>query len=314
MPATLPGRGSETGFGAVLLLGVALGWGCNWLAMKIVLAEVPVLQFRAVTGVLGAVALMALGWLAGQSLRVPRAQWPILVVAALFNITSWFVLIGYGLTLMGAGHVAILSFTMPLWSMAIGVVLLDERLTVRRVSALTLGLVGVAALLSHDFAAIGASPLGAGLALLAAVNWAIGTQIQKTVQWRVPVLPLAGWQMLIGIVPVAVLSVPLETFVYHEASWGVLAASVYLVAIPMVFCYYAWFTVVRIFPASVAAIGSLLVPVIGMVSTAIFLDEPFGWREIVAMVSIVGGVALVLVVPERRAAADRAAEEPAQGR
>jgi len=98
---------------------------------------------------------------------------------------------------------------------------------------------------------------------------------------------------------VVVVALILEDFVYHQASWPVLAAGVYLVFIAFVFCYYGWFTVVRIFPASVASIGTLLVPVIGVAAGAVFLSEPFGWREAVALVSIVGGVALVLLAPEK---------------
>lgn len=294
-------RGDQR-FGALLLVGVSLGWGFNWMMMKITVAEVPVWQFRAVTGVLGAIALLALARLTGQSLRVPRHQWLAVAVAGLFNITSWFILIAYAVKLMASGHAAILSFTMPLWAMLIGVTLLGEKLTLRRVVALGLGLAGVVALLSHDFRAIGASPLGALIGLVAAVNWAIGVQIQKHVKWEVETLALAGWQIAIGIAPVVVVALVLEKFVYHQASWQVLAAAVYLVFVAFVFCYYAWFTVVRIFPASVASIGTLLVPVIGVAAGAVFLSEPFGWREMVALVSIVGGVALVLLVPDPAAA------------
>lgn len=304
----MSGPRGEQRFGALLLVGVAFGWGFNWMMMKIVVSAVPVWQFRAVTGIAGAVALLALARLTGQSLRVPRHQWLAITVAALFNITSWFVLIAYAVKLMASGHAAILSFTMPLWAMLIGVAFLGERLNLRRVVAVLLGLVGVAALLSHDVAAIGASPVGTLIALVAAINWAIGVQIQKRVRWEVPVLALAGWQIAIGIVPVAVIAFSFEHFVYFQASWAVLAASVYLVGVAFVFCYFAWFTVIRIFPASVAAIGTLLVPVIATAAGSIFLGEPFGWREAVALVSIVGGVALVMLVPER---APAAAEETA---
>ncbi len=293
-------------FGTLMLVGVSLGWGFNWMMMKITVAEVPVWQFRAVTGVLGAIALLAIARLMGQSLRVPRHQWLAVAAGGLFNITSWFILIAYAVKLMASGHAAILSFTMPLWAMLFGVTLFGERLTVRRVAALGLGLVGVVVLMSHDFRAFGASPLGALVGIVAAINWAIGVQIQKRVKWEVETLALAGWQIAVGIAPVVVVALILEDFVYHQASWPVIAAGFYLVFVAFVFCYYGWFTVVRIFPTSVASIGTLLVPVIGVAAGAVFLSEPFGWREIVALISIVGGVALVLLVPEKEPAAEPA--------
>ena len=68
------------------------------------------------------------------------------------------------------------------------------------------------------------------------------------------------------------------------------------------FAHAALLALLPAWAASVASIGTLLVPVIGVAAGAVFLSEPFGWREIVALISIVGGVALVLLVPEKEPA------------
>ena len=175
-----------------MLIGVALGWGLNWPAMKLIVGEVPPWQFRAVTGVAGAVLLFALARLLRQRLAVPRAQWLPLAAAALMNVTSWFVLIAYGVKLMASGHASILGFTMPIWAALIGMVALGDRMTVRRCVSLALGAAGVVVLLSNDFAALGASPLGALITLAGAFNWAIGVHIQKRVKWAIEPLPLAA--------------------------------------------------------------------------------------------------------------------------
>ena len=46
--------------------------------------------------------------------------------------------------------------------------------------------------------------------------------------------------------------------------------------------------------ATVASIGSLMIPVIGVVSSAVLLDEPIGWRELVALVLVLSAITLVL--------------------
>jgi drug/metabolite transporter (DMT)-like permease len=283
-----------------MLIGVALGWGLNWPAMKLIVGEVPPWQFRAVTGALGAVLLVAIARLLRQRLTVPRQQWLPLVAAALMNVTSWFVLIAYGVKLMASGHASILGFTMPIWAALIGMVALGERLTLRRFVSLALGAAGVVILLSHDFAALGASPLGAFLTLLGAFNWAIGVHIQKRVKWALEPVPLAAWQVALGTLPIIVIAAFAEPFVYHRASWGVIGASIYLVTYALAFCYYAWFQVVRIFPTHISAIGSLLVPIVGVTSSSLLLGEPFGWREMAALVLVVGAVALVMIQPPER--------------
>lgn len=284
-------------FGFAMLIGVALAWGLNWPAMKVILLEVPVWQFRAVTGVFGAALLLALAWLMRQRLHVPRRQWPALTAAALLNVTSWFVLIAYGVRLMATGHASILAFTMPIWAALIGVAVLGERMNSRRILSLVLGAAGVAVLLTHDVEALGQSPLGAILILLGAFNWAAGVHIQKRVKWEIGPVALAGWQIAIGTVPIIVIAIFLEPFVYHRASWAALGASVYLVVIALAFAYYAWFQAVRIFPTHVSAIGTLLVPIVGVVSASLVLGEPFGWREAAALTLVVGAVALVILQP-----------------
>lgn len=297
-------------FGFVMLALVALGWGLNWPAMKLIVAEVPPWQFRAVTGIVGALALFVVARSLGEPLAVPRGQRLPLVAAAFFNVTSWFVGIAYGVLLMGGGHASILGFTMPIWVAVLGVIFLRERLTPRRLVSLVMGAAGVAVLLSHDFGKLGASPWGAIVTLGAAFNWAIGVLIQKRVAWTIAPITQAAWQVAIGTVPIIVIAAVLEPFVYHRASWPVIAASVYLALFALAFCYYAWFTAVRIFPTHVTAISSLSVPIVGVVSTSLLMGEPFGLREIAALVLVVGAVALVLLQPQS-AAAQGAPAEPA---
>jgi drug/metabolite transporter (DMT)-like permease len=305
----LPSRG----FGFVMLIGVALGWGLNWPAMKIIVGEVPPWQFRAVTGLCGAVLLLGLARLLRQRFAVPREQWLPLVAASLFNVTSWFVLIAYGVKLMASGHASILGFTMPIWAALIGMVALRERTNARRLVSLAMGAAGVVVLLSHDFAALGASPLGALITLLGAFNWAIGVHIQKRVKWAIEPLALAGWQVALGTLPIIVIAFFAEPFVYHRASWPVIGATIYLVTYALAFCYYAWFQVVRIFPTHISAIGSLLVPIVGVTSSSLLLGEPFGWREMAALVLVVGAVALVMIQSPEPAARTAPAGATARG-
>ena len=48
---------------------------------------------------------------------------------------------------------------------------------------------------------------------------------------------------------------------------------IYLIALPMIFCQWAYYKVVSLFPAAIAAIGTLAVPIVGVYSSALILGE-----------------------------------------
>jgi drug/metabolite transporter (DMT)-like permease len=286
--------------GAVLLAALTVLWGSNWPAMKVALRELDPLTFRTVCLLVGGGGLLALVRAGGLSLRVPRAErWPLAVVA-LFNITGWHLCSAYGLTLVQAGRGAIIAYTMPLWTVVFGRLLIGELITPSRAAALGLGLAGMAVLVTPDLGAIRAAPAGALLVLGAAVSWAIGTVLTKARRWTVPTAVLTGWQLLVGAVPI-VLGAAIR--------WGAGAASVggpdgpstaavfgtaYATFVGVIFCHWAWFRIVAMLPAAVAAIGTLGVPVLGLLTSALVLGEPIGAIELVALVLVVGALGILV--------------------
>jgi drug/metabolite transporter (DMT)-like permease len=120
----------------------------------------------------------------------------------------------------------------------------------------------------------------------------------KRFQWQSPITVLVGWQLLIGfmvIAPAAIAIQPVPDFAaVHVRTWVALA---YLIALPMIFCQWAYLKVVSLFPAAIAAIGTLLVPIVGVFSSALILGESVGWPEIIAMALIVAALVVVLVIP-----------------
>lgn len=278
----------------MLLIAVASGWGLNWPALKTVVSEVPLWQFRAVTGLAGSAVLFGLAVLARQSFRVPRREWPALLVASLFNVTSWFMLMAWGTSMMAASHASILAFTMPIFAAIFGVLFVGERMTPARAAAILLVVGVVVIITSHDFEALEASQLGVLITLIGAMNWAIGTLVLKHTRWTVAPVPLAAWQVGLGTLPIALVAILTEEFVYHEASEAALWASVYLTVVAIALCFAGWFTVVRLLPTTVASTGTLLVPVIAAVSSSLILGDPFGWREMAALTMVVTAIALVI--------------------
>ena len=293
--------------GFVLLAAVTLVWGTNWPIMKIGLGELPPFTFRAAMVPASGLLILVLAFLAGQRLGAPRGAWPPLLVSALFNVTLWHGFSAFGIAAMESGRAAVIAFTMPLWAAILARLFLAEAIGGRRLLALALGAGGGGALLQPDLARFAAAPQGPLWMSFAAIVWAAGTLWQKRIGWAIPVLAHTGWQLFLGGLPLIAAAFVFEAT--DEANWsvGIVFLVVYSIVGPLGFCYWAWYKVVALFPTHVAAIGTLLIPVLGVASGAAILGEPFGWPELMALALVTGALALVLTErPRTQIAADAA--------
>ena len=282
--------------GYLLILGVTIFWGVAWPAMKVALNEVPPWSFRTISLVCGGAGIMILARVKGLPLSVPREQLIPLLAVSLFNITGWHLGSAYGISLMMAGRAAILGFTMPLWATIIGYFILGEKITLSKIFALLLGMTGLIILLGPELYILEKAPYGPLCMVFAAVCWAMGTVLLKHFSWSIPILVLTGWQLILGSIPVVAGTLLLEPMLHpSELSVNALLAMLYVVAFPIIFCHWAWFSVVSIFPASVAAISVLAVPTIGVLSSALILGEHIGVIDIIALSLITSAVGIILL-------------------
>ena len=204
----------------------------------------------------------------------------------------------YGVSLMPAGRASIIAFTMPVWASLLGFFLIDEKIKRTTIAGLLLGFAGLAVLMGEDVQVLGTAPLGALFMLGAALSWAIGTVLFKKYKSAVPVSTLVGWQLAAAAVPITVVATFVEPVPdLTQLSAKAILALVYVFALPMVFCQWAFFKVVSIFPANIASMGTLAVPIVGVYSSALILGEPVGWRELIALLLICAALTCVLVLP-----------------
>jgi drug/metabolite transporter (DMT)-like permease len=301
VPAAPAAARSEDRLGLLLLASITLFWGVNWPAMKLAVAEVPVWTFRTICLVAGGLGLLAICRLGRLRLAVPRSElWP-LVLVSFFNITGWHLFSAFGLVYMPAGRASIVAFTMPLWAALLAVPILQERLSWSTIAGLGVGMIGMAVLVVPDWQAIAAAPLGIVFMLLAALSWAAGTVLLKRFRWSMPTSVLAGWQLVLGGLPVTlgalVLDRGFDPLAVSGTAW---AATLYAALIPMIYCHWAWFRVVGIYPAAVAAVGTLAIPVLGVLSSSLALGEPVGLDIVLSLALVIAGLVLVLILPSLR--------------
>ena len=251
--------------GLMFLAITSIGWGFNWPVTKFLLSELPPLTLRGVTGVLGAVLLAALALIRRQSLKVGPGIWPRLLTAAVLNVTGWMVLMGLALLWLPASEAALIAYTMPVWASIMG---------------------------GNGFAASVEKLPGIIMALGGALGFAVGTVFSKKYPIHLPPITAAAWQIGIGCLPISIIGLLVETThlsLVTPVGWWLL---VYSTVVQFCIAYVSWFAALARLPASVAAIGTMAVPVIGVVASALALGEPLGPGQIAALIFTLAAVVL----------------------
>ena len=280
------------------MVAITLFWGLNWPAMKTVLDTLPVWTFRSLCLIWGGLGLLVIARLSGRSLYLPSGERGPLAMVALVNVIGWHLFSGYGISLIPAGRAAIIAFTMPLWVALLGRLFLGEALSRPKIIGLALGMTGLAILIGPDLRGLGATPLGTLFMLGAALSWAAGTVLIKRHSWTISTATLTGWQLLIGALPIVPGSLMIDGL--PQASWfttPTVLALCYVLLLPILFCQWGYFKLVRLFPAGIAAISMLAIPVIGVFSSALVLGESTGPRELLSLALVCLALGVVVVWP-----------------
>jgi drug/metabolite transporter (DMT)-like permease len=281
----------------VLLVILTLVWGTTWPLFPLAVREVSVWTFRAVSVTIAGLVLLSIAAARGQSLTIPRRYWGTLCAATLFYLIVWNIASTYAALLLPSGQAAVLGFTMPLWSALITWAVLGEPLTPRLLAAVLLGGAAVVLLMVPSFDAYAGAPLGLVLGLAAGLGWAVGTLILKRGMVTVPATVLTGWQLLLAAVPITAVALIIAEPGWFMPSWTSILVIAYIALVPMSIGNVSWFSIVRLLPANIAGLSSIMVPVVAMISGAIVHGEPLGPLQWLAMASSATALSLALMKP-----------------
>jgi drug/metabolite transporter (DMT)-like permease len=278
-----------------LLVLVTLFWGLSFPVLKFaLLSGFPPLTLRTLSFIIGLIVLGLYLWQQKHSLYVlPNERWPVLRVSTVM-MTGWQLGLVYGVLLLSSGRAAIIGYTMPVWALVGSVLLYRNPFSWRGVVGVFLALSAIAFLALSEFQAFLQSPLGIMVMLAAAVAWGTGTAMTKNTPLRLSNHSFAFWSLTACTVVFVMLAVIFESKAWHWPSWGVWFAMIYA-GLTTAFSYVAWFRLTRKLSPVVSSLSIMLVPVIGLLSSAWLLNEAFTTFDIVALLLIVLAMAIVLL-------------------
>jgi drug/metabolite transporter (DMT)-like permease len=278
-----------------LLPSVWIAWGLSYPLMSWSLEAVDLFSSRLIIMPTSGLILLALGVWSGAPALPARPLWGQLALTGLFNMGLFQIFLIAGVAMLGPSRTPIIIYTMPVWSALLAVFVLGERITPRIALSLLLCLIAVGIIISQE-TAVRAAPVGTLLTLLASISFGVGTVLTKRMGTSGDATINAAWQILLGTLPVIVVWLVFARSAYFRPEHGRgLAALAWLVLVSNVLAYACWFRIIRVLPTAIASLTTLVVPCIGLGSSALMTAAKISWLDGVALALIIAAVTLALL-------------------
>ena len=276
---------------ALIVLSVI--WGYNWVVMKEALLYSGPFEFAALRTLLGALSLFCVVLLKRKPLRPKKIGWTLLL--GLLQSTGFIGFAMWALVKGGAGKTAVLVYTMPFWVLILAWPVLGERVKGMQWVGVGLACAGLLGILTPwRFHGAAISEL---LAVSAGAVWAASAIVAKLMRRRADfdLLSLTAWQMLLGAVPLIAIAL-IHWPVHIQWSPYFIGALIYNAIPGNAIAWLLWLYILRQLSAGLAGLGTLLIPVIGVLASWAQLGEKPGPLEAAGMVLIIAALGLISFV------------------
>jgi O-acetylserine/cysteine efflux transporter len=217
--------------------------------------------------------------------------------------TAWFVA-QFGLLYlamrvgMPPGLASVLMQAQAFFTILLAALFLRERPSGRQIVGVVVAAAGVASIgATVSGQATDMTWLGLALVTAASACWASGNVLMRGMG-RVEFLPMIVWLSVIAPLPLLALSLVFEgpqavAGALSTWDWIGVGSIVFQGTVSTTLGYGMWAYLLKLYPASIVAPFSLLVPLFGVASAALAFDEQFGPLRVVGMALILSGLAVV---------------------
>lgn len=288
------------------LAAVCLFWGTTYLGIRMALESFPPLALVCIRYTISGSILLAAAFF--SKAHVPGGRE--LLFTALFGVIILGIgngCLAFAETLIPSGTAAMFITTSPFWMVGIEALLGGERLHGPNILGMLVGFSGTLLLVAPNVIAhgLGGPVLKAFLMLqLGCLAWSFGSISQRRYETRAhPIVGGAVQQLATGLVFLAP-AIFVKSDPVRLTTRGV-SALIYLVIFGSIVGYSAYVYALDRLPVSVVSLYNYVNPIVAVFLGWLIYREPVGWRELVAMLIIFAGVALV-----KRSAASLAAKAP----
>lgn len=264
-------------YGIFAGLTAASIWGGMYVVSKVVLDIIPPFTLVSLRLILG-IGCLALILTFRGGFQADRRQMSKALVVGFIGFGVSICLQFLGTKLSTAVNAALVTSASPMFIFLFGVWLLGEKITLERVVALILAMLGVIAVVDPRQALIGGKAFWGNMALFgAAVTWGLYSVLVKRVTQKLGVMEVSLYAFLGGLfISIPLAAVEIMQIGLGEITTPIILGVLYLGLVSTALAMYLWNTSLMLLEAGLVSILFFAQPIVGVGLGAIFLGERLG--------------------------------------
>jgi len=269
---------------------VAVIWGLAFVASRMALDELPPELMTALRFSIAAVPCLFV--------RRPDVPWPLLIAISLSLFLGQFLAQAFAIAHgVPVGLSSVIVQSQALFTLAFAALLFRELPSRRQAAGIaiaTTGLLMICGTVGYDFGVAAFAVL-----MISPVSFAIGNLLLRGTQGA-RMFDLFAWLCLAAAVPLFALALasngpqPVWHALTHMSLPG-FACMVFLGGVSTSIAYWLWGRLLRDYPAAQVVPFALLVPFVGSAASSLAFGETFGPLRLAGMLTVVGGIAVMLL-------------------
>ncbi len=273
-------------FHLFLALLVAIIWGLNFLFVKLALEEISPLLLCVMRFILASIPAIFF-------IKPPAAPFRVVVLYGLVMFALQFTFLFVGMYVgMTPGMGSVIVQVQAFFSMFFAAVLLGERATIWQVCGALISFAGIGLVAIHFDSNI--SLLGFICMLSAAIMWGLGNLITKKNK-HINMIALVVWASFVAWIPLLIATLIFEgprSIIddLQHITWRGTSSIFYIVYASTWVGYGVWNWLVSRHPVGLIVPFTLLIPVVGIVSSVLMLGEPFYLWKLAAGLLVISGL------------------------
>jgi O-acetylserine/cysteine efflux transporter len=275
---------------------VAVIWGLAFVASRIALNEFSPELMTTLRFAIAALPCLLV--------RKPDVSWPLLIAISFTLFLGQFLAQAFAIAGgVPVGLSSVIVQSQALFTIGFAALLFAElptRMQTIGIGIATVGLLMICGTVGYDFSISAFAVL-----MISPVSFAVGNLLLRRAQ-NVRMFDLFAWLCLVAAIPLFALTLvsngPQPTWhaLTHMSLAGLLCM-LFLGGISTSIAYWLWGRLLRDYPAAQVVPFALLVPFVGSAASSIVFAETFGPLRLAGMVTVIGGIAIMLLAKRPQA-------------